>query len=277
VAIEPNGLDPCDLRLSGGDQAIRDLIAARIPLYRFVMSNIVSRYDLDHADARLAAVREAAPLVRSIRDRSQVETYIIDLAFLVGLDQALVRRELLSPRTPTSSSPPPPEPPDEPEPTLPGANLPAAGDRRLLAERDTLKLILQAPAIFEDDEPWFGLAETDFTHGAYRALYRTIQSTATDQTRWPASIIDNLTHADLKDLALQLCVEPPLTELNPRHAREYVAKLKLVRLEAELTALKATMSRTNPLTNEATYQAMFQQMVNLEVERKALIRASTGD
>ena len=271
AAIEPTGLDPCDLRLQRGDQAVRDLIAARIPLYRFVMDNILSRYDLDHPDARLKAVREAAPLVRSIRDQSQVDTYINDLAFRVGLDESIVRREVFAARTSPS-----PAPADE-APALPGTNLPDPNDRKLLAERDTLKLILQAPSLFEGDEQWYGLEERDFTHGAYRALFRAVESLGADQSHWPTSVIDRLTHEDLKDLALQLSVEPPLTELTPRHALEYAAKLKLLTLDRDLTDLKSKMNRTNPVTNTDVYQDMFQKMIDLEVRRKELIHLSTGE
>ena len=69
VAVEPDGLDPCDLRLQKGDAAVRELVARRIPLYRFVLGNVVQRYDLDRADGRIDALREAARLVSSIRDR----------------------------------------------------------------------------------------------------------------------------------------------------------------------------------------------------------------
>ena len=65
VAVEPDGLDPCDLRLQKGDAAVRELVARRIPLYRFVLGNVVSRYDLDRADGRIDALREAAKLVSS--------------------------------------------------------------------------------------------------------------------------------------------------------------------------------------------------------------------
>ena len=269
AAIEPTGLDPCDLRVQRGDQAVRDLIAARVPLYQFVMHNIVSRYNLDHAAARLAAVREAAPLVTAIRDQSQVDLYLGDLASLVGLDRDVVRREVAAGR---KGAPPPP--PEE-APTLPGTNLPAPGDRRLLAERDTLKLILQAPDLFAGDEPWLGLAERDFTHGAYRALFRTLATL--DGTRWPTAVIDAVTHPDLKDLALQLSVEPPLTEPTPRYAREYVAKLQTLTLDRDLAELKSRMQRTNPVTQEAAYQAMFQEMIDLETRRKGLQRLSVGE
>ena len=65
VAVEPTGLDPCDLRLQQGDAAVRELVARRVPLYRFVLGNVVQRYDLDRADGRIDAMREAAKLVTS--------------------------------------------------------------------------------------------------------------------------------------------------------------------------------------------------------------------
>jgi DNA primase len=68
VAVEPTGLDPCDLRIQQGDAAVRELVARRRPLYQFVLANIVSKYDLERADSRVDAVREAARLVSSIRD-----------------------------------------------------------------------------------------------------------------------------------------------------------------------------------------------------------------
>ena len=41
VAVEPTGLDPCDLRIQQGDGAVRELVARRVPLYRFVLGNVV--------------------------------------------------------------------------------------------------------------------------------------------------------------------------------------------------------------------------------------------
>src|SRR4051795_2007496 len=84
VAIEPTGLDPCDLRLQHGEAAVRELVARRVPLYRFVMSNVLSQHDLDRADGRLAALRAAAPLVASIRDGALVTAYSHELHKMIG-------------------------------------------------------------------------------------------------------------------------------------------------------------------------------------------------
>jgi DNA primase len=86
VAVEPDGLDPCDVRLKKGDAAVRELVARRIPLYRFVLGNVVRRYDLDRADGRVDALREAAKLVSAIRDRSKVDAFARELAGMVGIE-----------------------------------------------------------------------------------------------------------------------------------------------------------------------------------------------
>ena len=94
VAVEPSGLDPCDLRLKEGDAAVRELVARRVPLYRFVLGNVVGRYDLERADGRIDAVREAAKLVSAIRDRSKVEAFARELAGMVGVDVEQARSEV---------------------------------------------------------------------------------------------------------------------------------------------------------------------------------------
>ena len=95
VAVEPSGLDPCDLRLQHGDAAVRELVARRVPLYRFVMANILTQHDLDRADGRLSALREAAPLVSSIRDSGLIGGYVRELAGMLGMDVEEVRREVM--------------------------------------------------------------------------------------------------------------------------------------------------------------------------------------
>src|SRR5439155_5707768 len=47
VAVQPDGLDPCDLRLKHGDGAVRDLIARRVPLFEFAIKSALGKHDLD--------------------------------------------------------------------------------------------------------------------------------------------------------------------------------------------------------------------------------------
>ena len=64
---------------------MRELIGRRVPLYRFVLTNVLSKYDLDRADTRIDALREAARLVISIRDRSKVDAFTRELAGQLGM------------------------------------------------------------------------------------------------------------------------------------------------------------------------------------------------
>jgi DNA primase len=86
VAVAPEGLDPCDLRLAKGEQAVRDLMDAKSPMFEFVMRQILSRYNLDTVEGRVAALREAAPVVADIRDTALRPGYTRELARLTGVD-----------------------------------------------------------------------------------------------------------------------------------------------------------------------------------------------
>ena len=70
VAVEPDGLDPCDLRQQKGDLALRDLIARRVPLFEFAIRSELAHHKLDSAEGRVNALNAAAPLVAQIRDKS---------------------------------------------------------------------------------------------------------------------------------------------------------------------------------------------------------------
>src|SRR4051812_8723242 len=144
VAIEPTGLDPCDLRLQQGDSAVRELIARRQPLYRFVLTNVVKKYDLDRAEGRVGAVREAAALVHSSRDTAVVaSSFAREIASLTGMDPSDVQVEVRraagrkvgdlrgSGARPEAAQP------------APVQQLPDLRDPRFVLERETLKLVVQ--------------------------------------------------------------------------------------------------------------------------------------
>ena len=88
VAVAPEGLDPCDLRLARGEQAVRDLMDAKVPMFEFVIRQILSNYNLDTVEGRVAALREAAPVVADIRDAALKPGYTRELARMTGVDVA---------------------------------------------------------------------------------------------------------------------------------------------------------------------------------------------
>ena len=284
VAVEPSGLDPCDLRLQQGEAAVRELVARPQPLYRFVMTNILSQYDLERVDGRLEALRAAAPLVASIRDNSLVSGYIRELATMLGTDVEEVRKIVSKASNrrpsegPTQQRPATPPPEDAAQGALITYELPDPNDRALTVERDTLKLMLQYPDAFVDG--WHGASPDDYSHPAYRALFAAIAPKSPEgvpNSEWSRQVIEGIDDDALRQLAVQLAVEPhPMTVTKP-YAVSYVAKLRLLKVMHTISMLKSKLQRTNPVTDEVAYNQMFTTMIALEATRKELLVASTGE
>ncbi|HEU5483516.1 MAG TPA: DNA primase [Microlunatus sp.] len=295
VAVEPTGLDPCDLRLEQGDAAVRELVARRVPLYRFVMANILTRHDLDRADGRLSALREAAPLVSSIRDSGLIGGYVRELAGMLGMDVEEVRQEVMRSAArrsrgdtgPTGERPTGDRGSDHPR-SEPGSAaeqraaaerrwLPEPQDRLLATERETMKLLLQAPLLFGPE--FAGLDAGDFTHRAYAALFRSMQGARSasgeqlvEGAAWVHQVATAVPHEMLTSLVASLAVEPlswqgPATE---HYVQANVAKLRLLTVMRQVGDLKSKLQRTNPVDNPTTYNQMFSELVVLEARRSEL-------
>ncbi len=86
VAVAPDGLDPCDLRLARGDAAVRSLVETKAPMFEFVMDQRLAGFDLGTVEGRVGALRAAAPIVADIRDPSLRPGYTRVLARKLGLD-----------------------------------------------------------------------------------------------------------------------------------------------------------------------------------------------
>jgi len=278
VAIEPSGLDPCDLRIQHGDAAVRELVARREPLYRYVMANTIGGFDLDRVDGRLGALRAAAPLVSSVRDASLVNGYIHELAKMLGTDVEEVRREVAragrrkvsagSDRTRLEE--PPPE--DEQQPL--GLPMPNPRDRGLEVERGTLRLMVRAPEVFAAG--WNEVRADDFTHPAYRAIFESIAGAGEPGADWPQPLVHGTSDGTLAHLIAALATEPLLRPASPGYAGEYVAKLRLLSVSRSIASLKSKLQRTNPVDDQANYNRMFAGLLELEKQRRELSEASAA-
>ena len=291
VAIEPTGLDPCDLRLHRGDAAVRELVARRVPLYRFVMSNVLKQHDLDRADGRLAALRSAAPLVASIRDNALVSGYARELSGLLGMDVEEVRAEVMraaakSGRRPAMGRPTAADAQvaakPEASPALP--LLPSPHDRLLATERQTAKLLIQNPDLFPD--AWDGLTTADFTHPAYAAVLAAVEkagaelggAAVTANTEWVHRVSEACDADEIRSLVASLAVEPlPVHgKVTERFLIAHSAGLQLLTVMRTIAALKSRLQRTNPVEEQHKYNQMFSELVVLEARRKALHTRSIG-
>jgi DNA primase len=97
VAVQADGLDPCDLRLARGDAAVRDLIAQRVPLFEFAIRSALQEHNLDTTEGRLAALDAAAPIVARIKDTGLRRRYAINLDRWLGMmDESFVLERVLT-------------------------------------------------------------------------------------------------------------------------------------------------------------------------------------
>jgi DNA primase len=149
VAVAPDGLDPCDLRLNKGDDAVRRLIKTRKPMFEFMIRRQLDAHNLETVEGRVAALREAAPVVAGIRDQSMSIGYTRNLAGWLGMDPAEVTRAVTAarrsePRTerPAERAVATDEPPRQADFSL--TDLPVDPPTR--QERDALMAILQHPS-----------------------------------------------------------------------------------------------------------------------------------
>ena len=94
IAVSPDDMDPCELRLARGDAAVRELVASRTPLFAFAIRSTLAGFDLGTAEGRVGALRRAAPVVARIRDASLRPEYTRLLAGWIGLPETQVRAEV---------------------------------------------------------------------------------------------------------------------------------------------------------------------------------------
>lgn len=92
VAVAPDGLDPCDLRLARGDGAVRSLVESKTPMFEFVIRHTLSRFDLETVEGRVAALRATAPIVADLRDPALRPGYTRELARMLGMELGEVTR-----------------------------------------------------------------------------------------------------------------------------------------------------------------------------------------
>jgi DNA primase len=84
-ALQPDGLDPCDLRVKYGEAAVRDLIAQRVPVYEFAIRSELAKHNLDTNEGRLAALDAAAGIIGRIKDYGLRDRYAVSLDRWLGM------------------------------------------------------------------------------------------------------------------------------------------------------------------------------------------------
>ncbi len=284
IAVAPDGMDPCELRLAKGDAAVRDLVARRIPLFEFAIRSLLGSYDLDSVDGQVAALQRTVPLVAHIKDESKRDGYAVKLAFWTGWqDEAMVVRRVretsgiagraAARRTSAQRNGSPPPSDDLPRP--------APGDPRLNAQREALKAGLQEPALA--GPAYDALPEDAFTHPAYAAIHRAVLAAggAASGLTGPALLDAATTHCPegiVRTVLSELAVEPlhAKGEIDARYIYGVLSAVQENLVGRQISEVKSRLQRVSPVDSADEYRALFGDLVALEQYRKALREQAVG-
>ena len=278
VSVEPNGMDPCELRMAKGDAAVRDLVAGHQPLVEFAIRSVLSRHDLDTAEGRVAALHAAAPLVAKIKDVALRDEYARRLAGWLGLAtevDVLGRVRQLSGAGAGAARRTPSQRTARPDPR----------DPRLEVEREVCKLALQAPGLAG---PVFDTLDAEcFTAAAYGAVAAAVAaaggtSSATGGQDWVSRVRDVAPDESLGGLVVELAVEPlRMNESGDsgqlaRYATSHLARLQEMALTRRISELSSRLQRINPVEQAEEHNKLFGQLIALEQYKRGLREQAIG-
>ncbi len=265
VAISPDNMDPCDLRLAKGDAAVRDLVARRQPLFEFAIRSVLGGYDLDTSEGRVGALDRTAPLVAQIKDTSLRDEYARRLAGWVGApDELAVLGRVRKLARPSGSAR---------QSRASDAALPDPGDPTLQVEREALKVAIQWPtllgAAFDDLDP------TAFTAAAYGEVRDAIAkaggtANAVAGDSWVNAVLSGANDDQVRQLITELVVEPLLLSVDPnaRYGAAQLARLRIRALDGQIAEVKSRLQRVNPVEKATEYNRLFAELIGLEARRR---------
>jgi DNA primase len=301
VALQPDGLDPCDLWLKHGPAAVRDLIAQRVPLFEFRIRSELGKHNLETNEGRLAALDAAAPIIGRIKDYGLRDRYAISLDRWLGLmDEGFVLARVRSHSGPVpararggrggqngspdrqeqqgrgqregGASPWAPDPAYDPE------------DPVIQVEREALKLAVQRPALCG---PGFdALGAECFTAPVHTAVFDLIAHCGgagqeAGGREWAERLRGGAPDDRARGFVTRLAVEPlrvPRSdgEADARYADSVLARLEELSVSREIARIKSRLQRMSPVDEESAYNRMFGDLVALEQRKKTLHDRSGG-
>jgi DNA primase len=289
VAVAPDGMDPCDLRLASGDGALRDLVARRTPLFEFAIRAALSEIDLDSAEGRVAALRRCVPMVAQIKDPTLRDEYARQLAGWVGWSDVaqVVGRVREEAKSPTSQSRAKPRRAAAAEADSGAAEFtalrPDPHDPTLWPQREALKSALQYPALAG---PVFDtLTVESFTHPGYAAVCTAIlgaggTATAIGGAEWLDAVRQKAPSPAAGGLINELGVESIRVNDDdklPRYIASVLARLQEVWVGRQIAEVKSKLQRMSPVEQGDEYHALFGDLVAMEAYRRSLLQQASGD
>ncbi|MCJ1712591.1 DNA primase [Microbacterium sp. M1A1_1b] len=285
VAVAPGGLDPCDLRLARGDDAIRRLVTNKRPMFEFMIRRTLDGHDLETVEGRVSALRSAAPVLAGIRDRSLTQGYVRELAGWLGMDMGEVRRAVEGARSRASADHARGQGSVPQGQAGPGGQIatpadePVAGIRSLpndpitRMERDAVMAMVQQPTSV--GAPLLGLAAAATFSAPMLAVVRDAVVANVDAlggTDWLDRLSSDVP-APVRGLVSELALAP-IPARNDEDLAIYCRGIVVALVERDLLARKASLlgqlQRADPNGNVERRAEIQRQLVDLDAQRMRL-------
>jgi DNA primase len=274
IAVSPDNMDPCELRIANGDTAVRDLVARREPMISFALRSALSRFDLDTAEGRVAALRHTAPMVARIKDRALRPEYARKLAGDLGMELEPVSRAVVAAQARQQAG-------TAESTRQTGAAAPASDSPQSVVEREALKIAIQQPVLAG---PLFdAIDETPYRHPVHAVVRRAIAvvggvTSGTAGADWVERVRESCDDLTARALVGELSVEPLRYDgdPDPRYVTVTLARLQLPAVVTRIREIKSRLQRTNPVTEQDAYRQMFGDLISLEAQARGLREQAAG-
>lgn len=286
IAIAPDGMDPCELRLAKGDEAVAELVEPRTPLFEFALRQIVGRYDLDTPAGRAAALDEAAPVVARIKNSGAQHEVAVQLAGMLGIldTQFVVKRVAQLARWARDRGGRGPAPAGQraaqayqaaPRPAAPG---PALNLRNPVyaTERELLKLALQRPEMVSPAFDAYGVDE--FTAAPYAAVRQAIMDAggaeygAHDPQEYLVRVREAAPDDTVRAMVTELAVEAIMLrkEVDEAYAGAQLVTVRRRAVERRVRDIQSTLTRLGTYGDPARLAAVQNELWVLQQYDQAL-------
>jgi DNA primase len=256
-------------------------------MFEFMIRRHLDAHDLETVEGRVAALREAAPIVAGIRDQAMSGQYVRQLAGWLGMELAEVNRAVTSARRSTPATPPSQrtpresaadrdsvaaaETPDGPKPTdFSLTDLPVDPPTR--QERDAIMAILQHPTDV-GHELVARVVRVRFVNPTLTVVRDAVAASigSLESPDWVAAVTAEVptTYASLVQ---QLAVAPIPSKQERMSA--YCAQVASDLVDRELLRTKAdllgALQRTDRAADPDKYRQLQEELVSVESQRRGL-------
>jgi len=273
IAVGPDGLDPSDLRVQKGDEAVQLMIESKKPIYEFAIKQKLKNFDLSSVEGRVGAARAAASVIATIRDSAMRSVYLREVANWVNLDvsevSALVERAI---KDKVVAAVAPMRQDIAAEPAVQAFEEPDLRDPTIRFERQLLEVLIQHPSEIEDDK-FLELVSGDFLAKVHALLASALLANTAHRkdSTWLVKLSESLDPALHQILRAMAATSLPAS--TPEELKRYIDGVAVSGFINLLTrqklSLQAVLRQTEP-SDSAKISEIQKELMDIEQRRRAL-------